>query len=104
MMDVSFVNKNWLYKICLVCSIIVAWPDLFLSLISYIISAIWSVKKVMIYIEKPSPQKVEEETSFDFACPNLLDFGFFYQTKKAFSSYLKGDGLSIYTDAVWPFF
>ena len=45
MMDVSFVNKNWLYKICLVCSIIVAWPDLFLSLISYIISAIWSVKK-----------------------------------------------------------
>ena len=29
MMDVSFVNKNWLYKICLVCLIIVAWPDLF---------------------------------------------------------------------------
>ena len=35
------------------------------------------VKKVMIiYIDKPSPQKVEEETCFDFACPNLLDFGF----------------------------
>ena len=30
------------------------------------------------------PQKVEEETSFDFACPNLLHFGFFSQTKKSF--------------------
>ena len=40
---------------------------------------------MIIYIDKPSPQKVEEETSFDFAGPNLLDFG-----KKAFSSYLWG--------------
>ena len=54
---------------------------------TFFISAIWSAR----YIDKPSPQKVEEETSFSFACPNLLDFGFFSPTnKKSFFILYKG--------------
>ena len=94
MMNVSFVNKNWLYKMYLVCSIIVAWPDLFFVPFFHTSSVQYGqpVKKIMIiYIDKPSPQKVEEETSFSFACPNLLDFGFFSSTnKKSFFILSKG--------------